>query len=249
MDKFRTMDKIKAIIVDDEKKACLNLKRILEVNCSFVEIIDIAMDADDAFEKINAQLPDLVFLDVEMPEQSGFDLLEKFQKIFFRIIFVTAYDQYALKAIKHDALDFILKPIDLDDLMSALNKVKDQIGKESVNESRDAHKNHLLSVHVQDGIIFIRPENIIRMEANGSYTQLYMLDNKKIVASKNIKEFEKQLSSDHFFRCHQSHLINLSHIVRYKSNLEGSYLEMSDNSLVELARRRKDEFLTLMNKR
>ncbi len=243
------MDKIKAIIVDDEKKACLNLKRILEVNCSFVEVIYIAMDADDAFERINSLMPDLVFLDVEMPEKNGFDLLGKFQKIFFRIIFVTAYDQYALKAIKHDALDFILKPIDLDELLTALNKVKDQIGKDVVSDHKVSHKNHLLSVHVQDGIVFIRPENIIRMEANGSYTTLYMLDNKKIVASKNIREFEKQLSADHFFRCHQSHLINLGHIVRYKHNVEGSYLEMSDDSQVELARRRKDEFLTIMNKR
>jgi two-component system, LytTR family, response regulator len=204
------MDKIKAIIVDDERKSCLNLKKILEVNCNFVEIIGIAMNADEAFEKINTLMPDLVLLDVEMPEQSGFDLLGKFHKIFFRIIFVTAYDQYALKAIKHDALDFILKPIDLDDLRGALNKVRDQIGKEMVTESKDADKNHLLSVHVQDGIIFIRPENIIRMEANGSYTTLHMYDNKKILASKNIKEFEKQLSSDYFFRCHQSHLIPIN---------------------------------------
>lgn len=243
------MNKIKAILIDDENKACLNLKRLIEKHCPYTDVIAMSKDADDAYVKINTLAPDVILLDVHMPGLSGFDLLKKFDKKFFKVIFVTAYSEYALQAIKQSAIDYLLKPIDKTELQTALLKVKEQIESERERTLNGSHKNsRLVPLSVQDGIIFMHPENIIRLEADGSYTTVFTADKKKYIISKNIKEVEKLLAADDFFRCHQSHLVNIHFVSRFTHNLSGNFAEMSDGSKVDIARRRKEEFLAIMQR-
>lgn len=239
----------RVIIVDDEEGARESLSNLLVKFVEGVKIVAKAESIASAIEKIEKHKPDLVFLDIEMPFGSGFELLEKIKPINFNIIFVTAYDHYALKAIKFSALDYLLKPVDIDELRTAVSKHL-----KSANTKTDENYENLLSnlkttsndkkIAIPDGngIAFVQVSNIIRCESDGNYTRIFLASGKKILASKTLGDYDKLLDSVGFFRVHRSHLINLSHIKKYVKGEKG-YVEMSDLSRVEVSRRKKTPFM------
>lgn len=244
------MSKLRAVIVDDEQSGRDSLRRLLEENCHDVEVVDQAGSVDQAVEVIRLQQPDLVFLDVEMPRGSGFELLKRIDRPSFRTIFVTAHNHYAIKAIKFSAADYLLKPVDVDELIASVELVKNSHSDwtaryQNISESIDPVKKGKLAVPVKDGFAFISPVEIIRLQADGSYTHIFTVSD-RYTASRNIKEYEELLQDLGFFRAHHSHLINLSHVKNFSRN-EGYSVIMSDGSVVEVARRKKDQFLLLMN--
>lgn len=243
---------LKACIVDDEKKGRDSLQQLLEENCKEIEVIGHADSVETAFAFIKKHHPDLIFLDVEMPRGSGFELLKRFEKIDFKTIFVTAHNHYAIKAIKFAAIDYLLKPVDVDELIIAV-KNANELPKNNIHqhysgllENLEPQRSGKIAVPVKDGVAFINPAEIIRLQADGSYTHIFT-NTEKYTASKNIKEYEDLLQDLHFFRAHHSHLINLDHVKSF-SKAEGNFAMMSDGSSVEVSRRKKDHFLQLMNR-
>lgn len=242
---------LKACIVDDEKKGRDILQFLLNEYCKDIQVIGQADSVDTAFDFINKHHPDIVFLDVEMPRGSGFELLKRFDKIDFKTIFVTAHNHYAIKAIKFAAIDYLLKPVDVDELIQAVNNAinspKNNIQQHysGLLENLETNRTGKIAIPVKDGTAFINPSDIIRLEADGSYTHIFTLT-EKLTASKNIKEYEELLQDLNFFRAHHSHLINL-HYVKSFSRVDGYFANMSDGSSVEVSRRKKDHFLQLMN--
>ncbi len=184
---------------------------------------------------------------------SGFDLLKKFTKINFKVIFVTAHTDYAIQAIKFSAVDYLLKPVSSDDLIEAVSKAIRELHFDHHHQYQGLLQNLIpesvqkLAVPIKDGIAFLAPEEIIRLEADGAYTHIYSIG-KKNTAAKNIKEYETLLSDQSFFRAHKSHLINLLHVKLY-NRVDGYFVQMSDGSTVEISRRKKDEFIELMSLR
>jgi two-component system LytT family response regulator len=244
------MVKLRAVIVDDEQSGRDSLRRLLEENCHDVKVVDQAGSVDQAVEVIRSHNPDLVFLDVEMPRGSGFELLKRIECPSFKTIFVTAHNHYAIKAIRFSAADYLLKPVDVDELIASIEHIRSEPGDwparyQNITEAIDHNKPNRLAVPVKDGFAFITPSEIIRLQADGSYTHIFTV-NEKYTASRNIKEYEDLLQDRGFFRAHHSHLINLSQ-VRNFNRAEGYSVLMSDGSVVEVARRKKDQFLQLMN--
>lgn len=242
---------IKAIIVEDEVKGRHTLYNLLLKHCPFVEIATMVESVEEAVLAITNHKPDLIFLDIEMPGGSGFTLLEKIKNPDFEVIFTTAFDDYAIKAIKFSALDYLLKPIDVDDLVSAVNKVKAK--KEKVKEPQIDFEMLLsnlklksgsakIAVPTFDGLQMIDAKNIIKCIADESYTHIKLVDGSKIMVSRILKEYEELLSDLNFFRVHNSCLINLSHVSKYVKG-EGGYVLMSDGETVEVSRRKKAELL------
>lgn len=244
-----------AIIVDDEKNGRALLALLLNENCPNVTVLDSADSADKALELINKLNPDLVFLDIEMPGGSGFDLLNKIERPDFSVIFVTAYDKYAVKAFKFSAIDYLLKPVDEEELIRAVAEaVKHK--KENLFPSIDALKKNYntlrsesgkLGLTTQTGLVFIEIKDLIRCEADGKYTNCFLTDHNKIMVSRNLKEFEDFLSEHNFIRIHHSHLVNMEYIKQYQSG-RGGYVIMSDGSTVDVSQRKKDEFLKRLNR-
>ena len=247
---------IRSIIIDDEHYGRQALKVALEKYCPEVEIVSVCEGATQGLEAIMALEPDLVFLDVQMPQMSGFDLLQQLAPIHFEVIFVTSYDQYAIKAIKFSALDYLLKPVDVDDLVHAVNKAKghmQQIGSthryQSVlnNIHYKSGKIERLAVPTLEGIDFFDIAHIIYCQADGNYTTLYLTDGKKQIISKNLKDFENLLASSGFCRVHHSFLINMLHVQKYIKG-EGGYVILTLGHHVDISRRRKEAFLSMLDK-
>lgn len=244
---------MRAIIIDDEKKGREILKSLIETYCKEVEIIAQASNADEGYEMIQKHEPDVVFLDVEMPSGDGFSLLERFDEITFQIIFTTAFDDYAIKAIKFHALDYLLKPIDIDELRVAVENVKKALqGEQSVDnrymEMLQSRKENTgkLALPIKDGIVYLSISEIVRVESDGAYSIFYTDCGKKHLSSKNLGEYEEILPSFGFFRVHRSHIINVKKVKKFIRS-DGNFIEMEDGSRVEIARRKKDEFLEMMN--
>lgn len=242
---------IKAIIVDDELGARESLSKMLEKNCKQIEIVAKVDSMLSAFEAITNKEPDLVFLDIEMPNGNAFDLLEKFKNINFNIIFTTAYDHYAIKAIKFSAVDYILKPIDPEELVNAVKRFEEKTGQKQtldkqfktlLSNVRPENKLKKVGIPDGDGLIFINLSDIIRCDSDGNYTFFILTNGKKIIASRTLGEYEQMFADDNFFRIHRSHLINLEHVKKYIKG-EGGYVVMTDNSQVEVSRRNKTDFL------
>lgn len=241
---------ITALLVDDEKKNHDSLSFLLNEYCPTVEVIGKVSSVDEALQFISGHKPQLVFLDVEMPNGTGFDLLRKVPAVDFKIIFVTAHAHYAIKAIRFSAVDYILKPIDTDDLVHAVEKVSAELGTNApaqynaLLENLNTTSTYKIAIPVKDGYAFLMPEEIIRLHADGAYTHIHTAA-EKFTGTKNIKEYEDLLSEYGFFRSHNSHLINLKHVKRF-SRLDGYFVHMSDNSVAEISRRKKEEFIGMM---
>jgi two-component system LytT family response regulator len=240
------------VIIDDEKSARNLIEIMLSDTCPEIEKIFKAPDLESGVALIVQQNPDIVFLDVEMPKYSGLRLLDFFegQKINFQIIFITAYDRYAIEAFKLSAIDYLLKPIHINELKEAVNKAVTIVQEKKVSQKLEKLKEsiqHLklntLPLEVPKGISFVSYDDILFFEADAMYTKVYMLDNTIELVSKPLKYFAEQLEDNEFFyKCHRSYLINLRHIKKFLKN-DGGYLIMSNGKNIPIAKNKKEEFL------
>jgi two-component system LytT family response regulator len=246
------MTTINTILIDDEEKSCIYHQSLLQRHCPQIQILGTAHSIEDAYFKISSLKPSLVFLDIEMPPYSGFDLLKKFDVVPFDVIFVTAYQQYAINAIKFSALDYLLKPVSSDELITAVKKVEQKIDHNHVRYNflkqiveEPTIKKIILRTH--QGVSIIELEKIIFVQADGAYSHFILSNGERITASKNIQEYEELLSARGFFRSHKSYLINLKHVISSR-NSDLTEINLSNNLTVPLATRRKDAFLTIISK-
>lgn len=239
---------IKALIVDDDDLSRDSLKLLIEKHLPEITSLHIAGDAILAKQVIAKQQPDLIFLDVEMPKYSGFDLLNMIAEKNFDVIFTTSFGKYAIKAIRFSALDYLLKPVEENELVEAVHRHLEKRGQ--ANQRPALYKNFLnslqkndvkdfrLAIPTTEGVFFFHPDEIIRCDAERSYTKFFLATGKTFVASKPLREYEELLQENGFLRVHKSHLVNTQHVLRY---LPSGYLMMKDDSKVEVARRRKAE--------
>ncbi len=242
------------IIIDDELESRKILEQILTEYCEDVKIVGIGANVEEGIKLIHKNQPDLVFLDVEMPDGTGFDLLKKFNEITFEVIFATGFDKYALNAIKFNCLDFILKPIDIDDVIQAVEKAKKKhsenqfklrINNLLFNLNQNKNSKNKIVIPTQDGFEFLLVEQIIRLESEDGYTWIYLNNQTKLLTSKYLKEFENILEEYSFFRIHRTQIINMNHIKKYYKT-EGGFVVMNDDSKAYISRRKKDDFLKLL---
>ncbi len=233
---------IKAIIIDDEKKAVKALEVALKEYCPDVEVIGIATSPVEGIREIQQKNPDLVFLDIEMPAMSGIELIEQFANRHFDVIFVTAYNQYAVKAFRVSATDYLLKPVNVMELINAVKKITERrknnpgIAPEVNTEKLKIALSGKLALSTLTGTEYINIKEIVRIEADGSYSRVFTSDRKMRLVSKNLKSFEESLEGESFFRTHKSHLINIEHLVKYSPVKDGGTVEMSDGSDIPVAR-------------
>ena len=247
------MEKIKAILIDDELNSLQNLQQKLAEFCPNILVVANAQKPEDAILLINHHKPDVIFLDIEMPKMNGFRMLEELKELDFEIIFTTAYNHYAVEAIRVAAFDYLLKPIAIKDLQQAvqrLNKVfnpqtrerlvvlKSSIGDKKSQEDK-------IAISTTEGLEFIPIKSILHIESNSNYSKIYFRDNRTLTVTKLLKDFEDMLVPYHFYRVHNSHLINLNYIQKYlRSN--GGRVIMQDGTEIEVARRKKEEFLKMI---
>jgi two-component system LytT family response regulator len=239
-----------SVIVDDEPKSVVLLQRMLKRYCPEVEVIGTANNTERAYELINTLTPELVFLDVEMPDGSGFHLLKKFSRIPFRTIFTTAYDKYAIPAIRFSTTDYLLKPISITELKAAVAKVaalspasEAQQPASAENGWRAAQLGRI-ALPSQDGVQFVAIDEIIYCESSSNYTYFHLKNNVKLLVSRTLKDYDEQLGTQGFFRIHQSYLINLRYVKRYVRG-RGGYVIMENSAELAVSTRKKDEFLGL----
>lgn len=225
---------LKTLIVDDEDHCRTALQRSIKQYCPQLKVVDSVNSVAKARVSIYHTAPDLIFLDVEMPEETGFDLLEQAGIKSVPVIFTTAHESYALRALKNRALDFLLKPIDGKELIAAVNKLDSPEGIEAVKPGK-------IALPTSKGLVFSNPEEIIRLKADGSYTTVFRLDDSFLV-SYNLGHVEKLLSGYSFFRVHKSYLINLNHVNEYLRG-SGGFAIMSDGEEVEVSKRKREDFL------
>lgn len=247
---------IKAVIIDDENKCISLLKHLLANNCPQVQVVGEADGAATGIELVNQHKPNLVFLDIEMPGKTGFELLNSLPAIDFHVIFTTAYNHYAIKAIRFSALDYLLKPVDIDELKAALARIdKAEVKKNKhesisllVNNTRAANHNFTrITLSTQDGLVILQINEILYCEASGSYTFFYLKNGEKLTISKTLKEYEDLLKDNQFFRVHNSYLINLNEVKKYIKG-DGGTVVMSNGDEVFVSKRRKEEFLEALNR-
>lgn len=248
------MHKMKAVIIEDEERSKIVLQNLLENYCPDVEVVATADAVTTGVKAVNSHHPDILFLDVQINGGTGFDILEQLENPKVAVIFTTAYDQYALKAFKFSAIDYLLKPIDIDELKSAVGKVnmsgrqeEDQYKIQNLlSNIKNPAEDPVLLVSTSEAVEFVRIRDIVRCEAQGAYTQLFLRDTRPVMVSKVIKEFEFLLQEYGFYRVHQSHLINLKEVRKYVKS--ENYLLMRDGAQIQLARSRKDEFFNVLHK-
>ncbi len=241
---------ISALIIDDEAKGRLALREKLSAYCPEVAVVAEAANGKEALLQIQHHNPQLIFLDIEMPRMNGFEMLNELPEKKFHIIFTTAYDQYAIKAIRYAAFDYLLKPIDIEELKTAIanvvatenNQTKRQVELLTQHMQQPRKQLSKLAIPTLDGLMFYDINNIIYLEANSNYTNIYLTNKTKITASKTLKEFEELLPADIFFRTHHSYLINLNYIKRYIKG-DGGQIELQNGTYIDVSRRKKEEFL------
>ncbi len=245
---------MKAVIIDDEQHCITTLQWTLKEYSKDIKVVATAHNGTEGITVINMYKPDLIFLDVEMPVLNGIDMLQHFDEIKFAVIFTTAYDQYAVKAIKLNALDYLLKPIDKDELIAAVEKVKNkqtQISRKQVDELYEVHRTKVvnkIALSTLKGLQFINLDDLVRIEGESNYCNFILRDKKKILLSKKLGDAEEILKgNDNFFRVHKSHIINLKFVEKYIRG-EGGEIIMEDGTSIALSRNKKDEFLELFAK-
>lgn len=247
------MKKLKVIIIDDEEAARITLVKLLEWNDPDVEVIALCANADEGKIAIKNLHPDIVFLDIEMPVKNGFDLLKELPNIDFEVIFVTAYDQFAIEAFKQHAIAYLLKPVDEDELKVSLERARKQMSTtlneetltklfESLQKQQPAFNK--IAIPTLDGLELIKVENIIRCSSDGNYTYIYHGKREPLLVSKTLKQIEEQLRGfSQFIRVHHSHVVNLFFVKRYRKGKGGS-LVLEDDTIIPVSRSRKDTLLS-----
>jgi two-component system, LytTR family, response regulator len=234
------------IIIDDEPKAIENLRILLNRNHSKVKIVAEVSDSLLAFEEISKHKPDIIFTDVNMPNLDGLKLTSALTDELPLKIFLTAYDQYAMEAIKNRAFDYLLKPIDIAELKKTLDKAERYLKLLKSNHSTDiVYETDKIAFNVKDGVIFTELKDILYLFAEGSYTTVMCENNQKHMLSKNLKEFEKLLPTSHFLRCHNSYIVNKEKVMMFKKS-EGHQLVMKNGDFVEVSKNMKDDILEFL---
>tara|TARA_R110002050_G_scaffold165874_1_gene296339 strand:- start:172 stop:924 length:753 start_codon:yes stop_codon:yes gene_type:complete len=240
------MNPINAILVDDEKNGRENLSGLIHEHCRQIKLVGEACSVDAAIPLIEKFAPQLVFLDIEMPGANGFQLLEYFQDFSFEVVFVTAYDSFAIKAIRFSAADYILKPINRNELIVAIEKVAGRIKRKEENDQikqlfyNTRHpQNPKIGLPANDRIEFIEVKSIIRCQGESNYTHLFFDNRKPLLAAKTLVDFEELLREYQFIRVHKTHLVNLNHVASYMKN-DGGQLILSNGDAVQISRRRKE---------
>lgn len=246
---------IRCVLIDDETASLEMMEWLLKTYCPQVKIEAMCQAAGEGIEAINRYKPDAVFLDIEMPHMNGFDMLEQFDKLFFDVVFCTAYDQFAIKAFKYSALNYLLKPVDPDDLKETVRRIEEK-GSAPAKEQIDLLLQNLqqavkpalqrIALTTADGLLFASTADILYCEAESNYTTV-VLNNRKIVVSKTLKEIDEALSGPAFYRIHHSYLINLAHVQKYVRG-DGGYVVMSDGKAVSISRSKRQEFMEMFSK-
>jgi two-component system LytT family response regulator len=237
---------LRAIIVDDEPYCCEILAAMLEADCPQVQVVAICRNGEEGLQAIRKHGPDLVFLDVEMPKMNGFEMLEQIP-VNFHLIFTTSYDQYALKAIRFSALDYLLKPVDREELRKAVQKAEQRIQIPMAQQleilmqkiKQPLNPINKIALPTMDGLQMISIDTIVSCESDDNYTRLVLKTGKKLLVTRSLKEIEESLEQYSFLRVHRSYLVNLNEIEKYIKG-EGGYLIMSDGSTVDVSRSRKE---------
>lgn len=241
---------IKAVIVDDEPYCCESLVTLLERYCPGVKVADICYSGEAALSAIQEQQPQILFLDIEMPRMNGFEMLEKLPEIHFEIIFTTSYDQYAIKAIRFSALDYLLKPVDREELQRAVQKVIQRLNYPLPQQleillqklHQPASSFQKIALPTMEGLQMIAVNSIISCASDGNYTIFLLKNKQKLIASRTLKEIEEMLEEYSFLRVHHSYMVNLNEVNKYIKG-EGGYLIMSDDSSIDVSRSRKEMLL------
>lgn len=243
---------IRTVIIDDEPNNVASLSALLKKYCPDVSVEGTADSSESGIQLISEVNPELVLLDIEMPFGNAFDMLDKLVPVNFEIIFITAFDNYAINAFHYSALDYLLKPVNIKQLQAAVLKAANRINEKDVNQRITNLLTNLktgdighqsIALPSQSGLTFIRLDNIIWLEANSSYTNIYLQNKQKIVVSKTLGDFEALLPAASFSRVHHSYIVNHRYIKKYFSG-RGGYLEMEDGTSIEVSIRKKDMFLS-----
>ena len=247
------MEKLKAILIDDELSSLQNLRQKLDEFCPDLQVVATAQKPEEAMLLIKHHKPDVIFLDIEMPKMSGFRMLDELGECDFEIIFTTAYNHYAIDAIRISAFDYLMKPIAIKELQVAVDRLnslrnsqtreKIDILKTSMNEKKS--QDDKIAIPTSEGLEFIPIKNILHIESSSNYSKIFFRENKPIIVTKLLKDFEDLLGPYRFYRIHNSHLINLNYIKKYVK-AEGGQVIMQDGTTIDVARRKKEEFLKMI---
>ena len=247
--------KMKAILIDDERQSLSALHAKLKLVAEDIEVIAMFQNPNDVLHQLKGLQPDVVFLDIEMPTMNGFQLLEKLQPYNFAVVFVTAYNQYAIRALRASAVDYLLKPIDIEELKNTVKLLRTQIQK--APPQYDSRMNHLfdtlkmlssnqltekIALSTHEGVLFVLVKDIMRVEAMSNYSSFFLMNKQRIIVSRTLKEFEEVLIPYNFFRANRSQLVNLNQIVKYQKG-DGGVLHLTDGYEVDVSPQRKTELL------
>ena len=247
------MQVLKAILIDDELNSLQNLQFKIQEYCHSIKVVAQTQNPEEAIRLIGQHKPDVIFLDIEMPKMSGFKMLEQVPEIDFEVIFVTAYNHYAINAIRISAFDYLVKPVSIEDLQQTV----DRLGTYTVHKSRDRAevlKKNLanprsqedqIAIPTNDGLEFLQIKQIIRIESSSNYSKLFLLSGKHLLVTRQLKDFEELLQDYRFYRVHHSHLINLNFITRYIRG-DGGQIVLRNGDMIDVSRRKKEIFLKLI---
>jgi len=244
---------IRTVVIEDEEHSRKMLLAMLHEHCQQINVVAEANSVKTGLSAIAQQMPQLVFLDIELQSETSFEILEKLPEINFELVFTTAFDHYALKAIKFCAIDYLLKPIDLNELRIAVAKAEKRLNREYLNKNLEVllnnlksgtQNNHKIALSTLEGLLFVNVSDIIYCESNGPYTKFVFKHADKIVTSKHLKEYEDLLNAYDFFRIHKSYLVNLQEIKKYIRG-EGGHLIMSNGVALNVSKQRKEDFLNI----
>lgn len=246
---------IQTIIIDDEQNNIDNLQILLQQYCPQINVIAAALNANEGKKIILQHQPDLVFLDIQMPEKNGFDLLKSLPDYSFEIIFVTAYDQYGIQAVKFAAIDYLLKPIDINELQNAVQKAIKKCAVKQQNlqlqnliqllQQQNQKQLHRIALQSAKETRFVETDKIIRCESSNNYTTFFLVNNEKIIVSKPIYEYEELLNGYGFIRCHQSYLVNKKFIKSFVKE-DGGYLLLDDKTQIPVSKQKKEQIKKLL---
>ncbi|MDQ2721076.1 MAG: LytTR family DNA-binding domain-containing protein [Bacteroidota bacterium] len=248
------MAQLKAILVDDELPSLQNLEQKITDFCPDIDIIASTQTPEEAIKLIEHHHPDVIFLDIEMPRMNGFKMLEKIKEKDFDIVFTTAYNLYAIDAVRISAFDYLVKPIAIKDLQNCVARLFKDQGKQTPeklevlrqNLSDSRSQNDKITISTSEGVEFIEIKDILRIESSSNYSKIFFTDGRSFLVTKLLKDFEEILLPYRFYRIHNSHLINLSYIKKYIRG-DGGQVIMQNDEIIDVARRKKEEFLKLIN--
>lgn len=248
--------KYTAFIVEDETRSRELLEHLLEEYCPAIQVIGTASAVDDAVKAIHQLKPQVLFLDIELHPGTGFDILQRTPDTDFQVIFTTAYDHYAIRAIRFSALDYLLKPIDVQELQSAVQRAIQQLSNKHPQQSLQLllqnlvkqQQDYTISLSTAEGLEFVPIAMVMRLEANGAYTIFHLKDGRKVMVSRNLKEYETLLGDHGFFRIQNSHIVNLKEVKKYLKT-DGGYAVMNDDTPVAISPKKKEVFLKLLSGR